>query len=69
MKSTARFLTTPDGPTIAVVELGGWDTHANQGSIRGDWLSNVDAITPQKDDDIGSQHHQMIAPPQGIAVF
>ena len=35
MESTARFLTAADGPQIAVVELGGWDTHANQGSTTG----------------------------------
>ena len=35
MTSAARFLTTEGGPTIAVVELGGWDTHANQGSTTG----------------------------------
>ena len=35
MKSTARFLTAPDGPRIAVAELGGWDTHANQGAATG----------------------------------
>ncbi len=33
--STARFLTTDGGPAIAVVEVGGWDTHANQGSATG----------------------------------
>jgi len=33
--STARFLTAPDGPRVAVIELGGWDTHANQGSSTG----------------------------------
>ena len=35
MEAAARFLTAPDGPNIAVVELGGWDTHANQGSTSG----------------------------------
>ena len=35
MQSAARFLNSPDGPSIAVVELGGWDTHANQGSTGG----------------------------------
>lgn len=35
MESAARFLTVPDGPSIAVVELGGWDTHANQGAGTG----------------------------------
>lgn len=33
--STARFLTAPNGPRVAVIELGGWDTHANQGSSTG----------------------------------
>ncbi len=35
MGAAARFLTTPEGPNIAVVELGGWDTHANQGATTG----------------------------------
>jgi len=35
MQSTARFLTAPDGPRIAVLEAGGWDTHANQGAATG----------------------------------
>ena len=35
MESTARFLTAPDGPRIAVLEAGGWDTHANQGAASG----------------------------------
>jgi uncharacterized protein (DUF1501 family) len=35
LQSAARFLTTPDGPSIAVIELGGWDTHANQGAASG----------------------------------
>jgi uncharacterized protein (DUF1501 family) len=35
MQATARFLTAEDGPRIAVLEAGGWDTHANQGTING----------------------------------
>jgi uncharacterized protein (DUF1501 family) len=35
MESTARFLTAEDGPKIAVLEAGGWDTHANQGAGTG----------------------------------
>ena len=27
---TARFLTTPDGPRIAMLETGSWDTHTGQ---------------------------------------
>ncbi|MEL7185258.1 MAG: DUF1501 domain-containing protein [Pseudomonadota bacterium] len=35
MTSAAKFLTTANGPRVAVVELGGWDTHANQGAENG----------------------------------
>ncbi|MFK8013816.1 MAG: DUF1501 domain-containing protein [Gammaproteobacteria bacterium] len=35
LKSAARFLTAPNGPRIAVTELSGWDTHANQGTTGG----------------------------------
>ncbi len=35
MQSAGKFLTAPGGPQIAVVESGGWDTHANQGSTSG----------------------------------
>lgn len=44
MDSAARFLTTPDGPTIAVAELGGWDTHANQGSSTGALANRLAAL-------------------------
>lgn len=29
--TTAKFLSEPEGPRIAALELSGWDTHANQG--------------------------------------
>lgn len=35
MQATARFLGTDAGPRIAVLEAGGWDTHANQGATTG----------------------------------
>jgi uncharacterized protein (DUF1501 family) len=35
MQATARFLTADNGPRIAVLEAGGWDTHANQGATTG----------------------------------
>jgi uncharacterized protein (DUF1501 family) len=35
MQAAAKFLTTDDGPRIAVIEAGGWDTHANQGAANG----------------------------------
>lgn len=44
MSSAARFLTTEDGPDIAVVEFGGWDTHANQGSVSGSLANRFAAL-------------------------
>jgi len=44
MSSAARFLTAPDGPTIAVAELGGWDTHANQGASNGALANRLAAL-------------------------
>ena len=34
-RAAAAFLRAPDGPRIAVLEFGGWDTHANQGAGQG----------------------------------
>lgn len=33
--AAGRFLAAADGPRIAVIEVGGWDTHANQGGAAG----------------------------------
>ena len=44
MTSAARFLVAPDGPRIAVVELGGWDTHANQGAASGALANRFTAL-------------------------
>lgn len=44
LKAAANFLTTPDGPGIAVVEAGGWDTHANQGAARGALANQLGAL-------------------------
>lgn len=35
MQATANFLNSAEGPRIAVLESGGWDTHANQGASTG----------------------------------
>ena len=35
VKAAARFLRDENGPRIAVLESDGWDTHANQGTDRG----------------------------------
>ena len=45
-QAAANFLTTEQGPRIAVLEAGGWDTHANQGAENGalaNRLSGLDA--------------------------
>ncbi|NND65723.1 MAG: DUF1501 domain-containing protein [Gammaproteobacteria bacterium] len=34
-EGAAKLLRSNDGPRIAVLEVGGWDTHANQGTITG----------------------------------
>lgn len=44
MRSASRFLTAADGPRIAVVELGGWDTHANQGTSGGALANRFTAL-------------------------
>jgi len=42
--AAARFLRAPDGPRIAVLEAGGWDTHANQGSESGNLANKFSAL-------------------------
>ena len=33
--AAARFLASPTGPRVAVIDVSGWDTHANQGAAQG----------------------------------
>lgn len=33
--AAGKFLAAADGPRVAVIEAGGWDTHANQGAEQG----------------------------------
>ena len=42
--SAAKFLTAEDGPQIAVLEAGGWDTHANQGAGTGGLANRLAAL-------------------------
>lgn len=44
MQATARFLTADEGPRIAVLEAGGWDTHANQGAATGSLANRLDGL-------------------------
>lgn len=42
--AAARFLGADDGPRIAVLEFGGWDTHANQGAANGQLANRFTAL-------------------------
>lgn len=44
MQAAARFLTAEDGPRIAVLEAGGWDTHANQGTTTGSLANRLESL-------------------------
>lgn len=44
MTAAGRFLTAPDGPQIAVLEAGGWDTHANQGAATGSLANRLASL-------------------------
>lgn len=41
MRAAARFVREPDGPNVAAVEFGGWDTHASQGMSGGNLDRNL----------------------------
>jgi uncharacterized protein (DUF1501 family) len=43
-QAAARFLRAPEGPRIAVLEAGGWDTHANQGAANGSLANKFSAL-------------------------
>jgi uncharacterized protein (DUF1501 family) len=43
-QAAGRFLRAPDGPRIAVLEAGGWDTHANQGAESGSLANKFAAL-------------------------
>ncbi|WP_017667905.1 DUF1501 domain-containing protein [Sandarakinorhabdus sp. AAP62] len=42
--SAARLLADPAGPRIAVLEMGGWDTHAGQAQRLGNQLRQLDNV-------------------------
>ncbi len=43
-EKAGRMLAEPDGPRIAVLEMGGWDTHANQGLTAGRLANHLSAF-------------------------
>lgn len=44
MQQAGKFLSAGNGPRIAVVESGGWDTHANQGASTGSLANKFAAL-------------------------
>lgn len=56
-RAAAGFLTHPQGPRIAVLEAGGWDTHANQQGQLNNRLRNLDAVIAGFRDALG-EHWQ-----------
>ena len=43
-RQAAAFLAKPDGPMAAVLEIGGWDSHANQAADNGPLVNNLRAL-------------------------
>lgn len=41
VQAAGRFLTQPDGPRVATIDFGGWDTHANQAGELGPLARNL----------------------------
>ena len=44
MSKTGDILSANDAPNIAALELGGWDTHANQGAEKGRLANQLKAL-------------------------
>jgi uncharacterized protein (DUF1501 family) len=51
----ARFLKDANGPIAAVVDMSGWDTHANQGAVQGALARNLSAL----DEGVDAFHTEM----------
>jgi uncharacterized protein (DUF1501 family) len=51
---TARFLTKPNGPRIAMLETLGWDTHTAQKGRLANQLKNLDAMLAAMRDGLGA---------------
>jgi uncharacterized protein (DUF1501 family) len=43
-EAAARLVAAPDGPRIAVLEMGGWDTHVNEGAETGRLAQNLEGL-------------------------
>lgn len=62
-RQAAGFLARPDGPQAAVLELGGWDSHANQAADPGPLTNNLRLL----DATLAALHEGLTAPDAGDA--
>ena len=60
VKATARFLSHVDGPRIAVLEEGGWDTHANQQGQLSNRLAGLDTALQSLESGLGAAWSQTV---------
>jgi uncharacterized protein (DUF1501 family) len=60
-RQAAGFLAKPDGPQVAVLELNGWDSHANQVADPGPLANNL----RQLDATLAALHEGLTAPSAG----
>ncbi|MFI3277091.1 DUF1501 domain-containing protein [Vibrio sp.] len=63
MSKTGDILSAENGPNIAALELGGWDTHANQGSVNGrlsNQLKTLDAGLAALKESLGSRWNNTV---------
>lgn len=54
LSGAGRLLSAPGGPDIAVVPIGGWDTHANQSGILTNRLRQLDRAIDAMKQELGS---------------
>lgn len=57
-KFAADFLARPDGPRIAMIETGGWDTHSAQNARLANQLKALDTMLAALRDGLGSAWNQ-----------
>jgi uncharacterized protein (DUF1501 family) len=60
VKAAAGFLTHADGPRIAVLEEGGWDTHANQQGQLSNRLGGLDEALRNLEAELGAAWSQTV---------
>jgi len=54
-KAAGRFLTTKDGPTLAMLEMGGWDTHSSQVTRLKQQFDTLDSGIAALQDSLGKE--------------